>query len=477
MTGKITEPGGERPVLAFLTSHWLSMAGASLVTIAGCSWLLLLPMHIGGVANNPYLGILIFLIIPAMFFAGLAMIPVGVLLARRRIRAGLATLPDRHTTFRRIAVFFGVMTVVNVIIGSQISYRAVAQMESDQFCGQTCHIMKPQNVANQRSPHRSVRCVECHVLPGATGFVQAKINGTRQLMEVVLRTYPKPVPPGLQTGRLASSAETCEECHSRSLESGSRLLVLSKFKDDEANTPIETVLMMNVGGGRTGGIHGTHMGPGVEIRYRPADAKRLSIPWVEYRNTATGKIATYVAASPSAAAGETFVMECADCHNRSGHAFQQPEEAMDKALASAQIPPDLPFAHKAGIEVLKAASASDKIPAAFAAFFRQQYPDIAVRRDADIDRAGKVLAAIYDRNVFPDLGVKWGTYPSNLGHANDAGCFRCHDDSHVAAGTKKTISNDCSICHNVLAADETSPDILKTLGLSSANQKPSDAKP
>jgi hypothetical protein len=31
---------------------------------------------------------------------------------------------------------------------------------------------------------------------------------------------------------------------------------------------------------------------------------------------------------------------------------------------------------------------------------------------------------IYQRNVFPDLGVKWGTYTSNLGHADNAGCFR-----------------------------------------------------
>ena len=72
--------------------------------------------------------------------------------------------------------------------------------------------------------------------------------------------------------------------------------------------------------------------------------------------------------------------------------------------------------------------------------------------------------ALYERNVFPDLGVKWDTYPSNLGHADNAGCFRCHDENH-ATPQKKTITQDCSLCHNPLAVEETSPAVLKTLGL------------
>ena len=37
----------KRPVLAFLTCRWIGMVGAGLVTIAGCSWLFLLPVHAG----------------------------------------------------------------------------------------------------------------------------------------------------------------------------------------------------------------------------------------------------------------------------------------------------------------------------------------------------------------------------------------------------------------------------------------------
>ena len=60
--------------------------------------------------------------------------------------------------------------------------------------------------------------------------------------------------------------------------------------------------------------------------------------------------------------------------------------------------------------------------------------------------------------------IPWGTYPNNLGHADDPGCFRCHDDSHANAD-KKTITQDCGTCHQSLAMEETGPEILKTLGV------------
>jgi hypothetical protein len=453
----------KRPVLSFLTSHWLSVLGSALVTIAGCSWLFLLVLHAGNTAN-PYAGLLTVFAIPAVFFAGLILIPIGSWLARRRIQAGLAQAHTRRVALRHLALFFGAMTVVNVVIASQVTYRAVTHMETRRFCGQSCHVMKPQFTANQRSAHRNVGCVECHVVPGAAGFVQAKMNGTRQLIEVTLNNYPRPVPPALQTNRLASSAETCEQCHSRTLNSGSPLRVLAKFKDDETNTPIQTVLMMNVGGGPKNGIHGAHMGPGVEIRYRTADPKRQLIPSVEYRNETTHETRTYTIAGANDSGAREFLMQCADCHNRQGHSFEQPDQAVDIAMAAGELPTGLPFAHKTSVEILKAASSSEGIPAAFTVFYKQKYPDILARRSTDIDRAGQTLASLYRRNVFPDLGVKWGTYANNLGHADNAGCFRCHDENH-ATPQKKTISQDCSICHQPLAVEETSPEVLKTLGL------------
>ena len=116
------------------------------------------------------------------------------------------------------------------------------------------------------------------------------------------------------------------------------------------------------------------------------------------------------------------------------------------------------------------AEAAETIPAALSSFYLQGYPDVAAKQAPEIHAAGVALAAIYQRNVFPDLKVTWGTYPNNLGHTDAPGCFRCHDEAHLTAD-KKTISQDCSLCHQLVAVDEASPDVLKTLELK-PNTKP-----
>ena len=80
------------------------------------------------------------------------------------------------------------------------------------------------------------------------------------------------------------------------------------------------------------------------------------------------------------------------------------------------------------------------------------------------------MLAIYNRNVFPDLKVTWGTYPNNLGHTDFPGCFRCHDGSHTTT-EGKTIAQDCNACHEPLALDEASPEILKRSASRSGSRK------
>ncbi len=247
---------------------------------------------------------------------------------------------------------------------------------------------------------------------------------------------------------------------------------LPKFKDDESNTRNETVVMMLVGGGRFGGIHGTHLGAGVHISYIAADKKRETIPWVEYRNDKTGAVRTYTSAGAkpdSTLKMSRYEMQCVDCHNRPAHTFETPDRAVDEAMDSGQVPSALPFIKKKALELIKAeykteAEADRQIPAGLASFYRQKYPDISGTRGSEIASAGRVLFGIYRRNVFPDLKVSWGTYANNLGHADYPGCFRCHDGAH-ATSDQKSISQDCGACHLALAVEETSPEILKTLGL------------
>lgn len=469
----MTNDTQKRPILVLLASNWISMLGTALVTLAGFSWLFLLPTNMRGTGvSNPYIGILLFIIIPAIFFAGLALIPIGLFFAKRHIAAAIETLPDRKSAFRRAGIFFAVMTVANVIIGSQFSYRAVQHMDTQQFCGQSCHVMNPEFTAHQLPPHQGVECASCHIAPGATGWLHAKMAGTNQLFAVVFNTFPRPIESAMENNTLVSSALTCEGCHTAERVIGPRLKIVTKYKDDETNTRNETVLMMMVGGGSTGGIHGAHMGPGVHMRYAAADKKRQTIPWVEYQNTATGVKRTYLAsdAKPDAISSlPTFDMQCVDCHNRAAHAFEQADRAVDGALESGQIAAGLPFVKKTAVGLLKAdyktgEEANQKIVEGLNQFYREKYPNIFSTRSNDIQAAGRMVAAIYNRNVFPDLKVTWGTYPNNLGHTDFPGCFRCHDESH-ATSDKKTITQDCTTCHNPLAVEETSPDVLKTLGL------------
>jgi nitrate/TMAO reductase-like tetraheme cytochrome c subunit len=463
----------KRPAWFVLTRHWLSLVGVALVTTAGISWLFVLPQQIRGHVDNPYVGIIVFLILPLLFFFGLVLIPIGVYLSKRRIRQGLpeATF-DRKVALQRLAWFFGATTLVNILIGTQVTYRAVEHMETPQFCGATCHSMNPELAAYRNSPHSRVECVECHVAPGAAGWISSKTNGIRQLVETTLNSYRRPIPSAIESNRLVPARETCENCHWPQKFGGVRLRVFSKYADDEANSRTQTVLMMLVGGSRISGIHGAHFGPGVHIRFAPADPLRQSIPWVEYRNTETGDVRTFVSPDQPPDSAKTLPkveMECVDCHNRPTHTFDLPERAMDKALALGDIPITLPFIKKRSVELLKANYATSKeaavqLPTALVSFYKHDYPDLYGKRTEDIHQAARAVLAIYNRNVFPDLKVTWGTYPNNLGHTDFPGCFRCHDGSHTTTDGR-AITQDCNACHEPLAMDEASPEILKTLGV------------
>jgi hypothetical protein len=186
----------------------------------------------------------------------------------------------------------------------------------------------------------------------------------------------------------------------------------------------------------------------------------------------SGEVKTFASAESSADSTTKlpkFEMQCVDCHNRPTHTLDLPERAMDRALARGDIAITLPYIKKRGMEVLKAEyrttqEAADKLPGDVISFYQKSYPDLAAARSQDISQASQAILAIYNRNVFPDLRVTWGTYPNNLGHMDFPGCFRCHDGSHATADGK-TITQDCNTCHEPLATEETSPEILKTLGI------------
>ena len=470
--------GGWLSPLVHLANNWISLAGVVIVTTAAVFWLFLLPITLRGETENPYVGILAFLTIPAPFFLGLFLIPLGMWLKRKREGRQSIYPPEfpvltwGNPELRKLVYFVGATTVVNVVIASQLAYGAVNYMDSVTFCGQTCHtVMQPEYMAYQNSPHSHVECVKCHIGPGASWFVQSKLSGVGQVFAVTFHTYPKPIPTPVHN--LRPARETCEACHWPQKYGQDRVQVINKYAEDEANSNTKTVLLMKIGGGNHGiGIHGTHLGkkPGeVVIRYGHSDEARQVIPWVE--STVNGKKTVYATADakPDGAGLQMREMDCMDCHNRPAHAYDLPERALDKSMANGGISPTLPFAKKTGLEILKANymsrdEAAQKIPAAFAAYYQKNQPAVYAQRSGDITSAAQEVLAIWNRNIFPDMNVTWGRYPMNIGHTDFPGCFRCHDGSHAAKdGT--SITQDCNACHNILSMDEAAPKILTDLGI------------
>jgi NapC/NirT cytochrome c family, N-terminal region len=170
----------------FFSSNVLSMAGVFLVTGSGILWFFLLPLLWRGETQNPYIGILLFVGLPAAFIGGLILIPVGIFLQRRRHARseGISVIDFNRPEIRRFLIFLGAITIVNLIIASQLTYTTVNYVEGVNFCGATCHVMTPEFTAYQHAPHRNVECVKCHAGSGATGFVASKMAGVQQLVEV-----------------------------------------------------------------------------------------------------------------------------------------------------------------------------------------------------------------------------------------------------------------------------------------------------
>ncbi len=430
---------------------------------------------------HPYIGLLVFLILPGIFVLGLLLIPIGIGFRRRSLRVsgklpGVFPAVDLHLpVVRHTLEWVAFATIVNLLIIGTASYRGVEYMDSTSFCGTTCHtVMAPEYSAYQNSPHSRVACVDCHIGPGAGWFVRSKVSGLRQVFAVTFHTYSRPIPSPVKY--LRPARETCEQCHWPQRFTGDKFLVNTSYKDDERNTPQTDVLLLKVGG-RTWqgsvGIHGHHLADNARIRYISTDFERQTIPVVYYTDD-QGKTTEFIStdAKPTQQQldkGEHRTMDCVDCHNRPTHAFDLPENAVDKQMSLGHISPALPFIKKKAVEVLKVNyatrdTARQSITAEISKFYQTNYSQIYQTQRAAVEQSGQEIANIYLRNIFPDMRVTWGVHPNNLGHNDSPGCFRCHDGSHTSADGQ-TITNDCSACHQVLAAGEENPKILTDLGM------------
>ena len=485
MTGPMASTVRERFALrirpaVFLGRNPLTFGGAVLTTSAAFTllvfWAFLIvkrgPIH-------PYTGIVFYLILPGIFVTGLALIPIGILWRRWRLRrtgrvpVAYPRIDLRDPAFRHILGVAAVATFLNVIIVGTATYQAVGYMDTSQFCGQTCHtVMAPEFTSYRGSPHARVECVACHIGSGASWFVRAKLSGVRQVFAVTFGTYSRPIPTPIE--HLRPARDTCEACHWPEKFHGDKFLVRRTYDEDEANTPLATVLVLKVGGRTwqgTVGIHGRHLDEKERISYVSTDGRRQVISAVTYVDD-DGKKVEYVSSDAKLtpeqlAQGERRVMDCMDCHNRPTHTLRMPGQAVDEAFTAGELERSLPFLKRQALEILQASYASQaeaaaQIPVRLRDFYSSRYKELFDKRRSAVESSAAALVRIYNSNVFPDMNIFWGTYPNNIGHELFPGCFRCHDGSHKSADGRE-ISSDCETCHRLLALQDPDPDILKQL--------------
>src|SRR6478672_6419545 len=151
----------------------ISLLGMALTTITAVVFLVVVFAELFGLHTNPYVGILFFLVLPALFVVGLLLIPFGAWIERRRRAAGKPPsslewprIDLNNRTHRRVTFTIICLTLLNLVIVSLGAYKSVEFMDSVGFCGQVCHTpMKPELIAHQQGPHAQMTCVGCHIGP------------------------------------------------------------------------------------------------------------------------------------------------------------------------------------------------------------------------------------------------------------------------------------------------------------------------
>jgi hypothetical protein len=451
-----------------LIRNYISFVGGAITIAALVSVVLLFLMEITSKQENPYLGILTYVIFPAVLIFGLLVILVGIVLERRRRRKGspaeVSLYPrlDLNDSRARHAFFvFLTITFLFVCASAFGSYRAYEYTESTAFCGETCHsVMKPEHVAHQAGAHARVACVECHVGSGAGWYLRYKLNGAYQLYSVTFNKYSRPIKTPVHNLRPAT--DTCEQCHWPEKFFGNQLKVFNRYAYDEKNSLRQTRMLINVGGGSSttgvgAGIH-WHMNVANKIDFISLDEQRQQIPWVRSEDQKGNVVEYYDRTRPPTAEQIANLskrrMDCVDCHNRPAHTYLPPDVAVDQAFASGRLDPSLPFLKRESITALtKSYSTEDEalrsIASSLDKFYSQNYRTVYSNNSNAIKVATTEVQRIFRTYFFPEMKTNWEAHPNNIGHLYSSGCFRCHDGEH-ASKDGKVIRNDCKICHTVI---------------------------
>ncbi len=451
-----------------LIRNAVSLVGAVLAIISAANIIFLLLVSYLSARPSPYVGVFAFMVFPAFLVIGLILIPIGMLLERRHRRRLAPSLPrfpsiDFNIPAQRNAfAFFVSFSGLFVVLTAVGSYRAYEFTDSVQFCGQLCHtIMNPEFTTYSHSPHARVRCVDCHVGPGAGWYVKSKLSGAYQVYAAIFHKYPRPIPTPV--ANLRPAQETCEQCHWPARFYGAQLKVFYHYEPDEKNTPRQIRMLINTGGGEPvqgmpSGIH-WHMNIANKITYIAIDPQRQVIPWMQVQDM-QGHITVYESKESALKPDQIRtlprrLMDCVDCHDRPSHIFTPPDLSVDQAMLAGKVDPTLPYIKQQGVAALTGKydskdQALKSIATTISNFYQSKYAALYARNRAAVDQAVQQLQYIYSNTFFPYMKVDWRTHVNNIGHLYAPGCFRCHDGQHVSADGK-VVGKDCNSCHTVLS--------------------------
>src|SRR5678815_1381085 len=113
----------------------ISIAGMVITTSSAVLFIVVLLGDLFGLHRNPYLGIVFFLLLPALFVLGLLLIPLGAWVERRRRAAGKPPasidwprIDLNNQKHRTIALIVFCLTLVNIVLVSLGAYKAVEYM-------------------------------------------------------------------------------------------------------------------------------------------------------------------------------------------------------------------------------------------------------------------------------------------------------------------------------------------------------------
>jgi hypothetical protein len=143
--------------LPYSTQNWISLIGATIAVIA--LFMIVFLFMITGILQQQgsYMGLIVYILLPAVMITGLILIPIGMLLTTRKMRLVKEEKQDdwpkidlNNLRHRNAFFIFSIGTTIFLFLSGIGSYEAFHFTESVEFCGDICHaVMEPEYVAYQ----------------------------------------------------------------------------------------------------------------------------------------------------------------------------------------------------------------------------------------------------------------------------------------------------------------------------------------